>query len=665
MAGLDLADEWEILPAASGEPTAALAARELQQTLQRIGGRPIPLVVMPHPEVKLFRLSHGQGERDGFSWRIGPSEVHLDGETAPGLLYAVYSLLEALGCRWVSPGEAGERLPAATLFSLAAEEERDFPRLSGRCLVIGHHAFLREVDDWIIWAGRNRLNTLFIHATQEALALGAVSERHWQSHKDRALALARERGMTIEHGGHGLAGLLPRALFRSLPRAFRYDGVRRTPDYNFCTASAEARRIVQRNAAAHFTAHPEADVFHLWADDIPGGGWCACPACRDFTPSEQALRATNMVAEALESVNPSAVLSFLAYHDTEAPPTRVIPKRNVALLWAPRMRCYAHAADDPACPANFPHYPTMLERQVAHFAGAHAAPARVFEYYLDGILFKSVLPPLPSVLQADLRYYRRMGIHTVQALMTGPRPWVVPELNAWLFARLAWNPDLPVEALLRDFCESALGDRGPDLPGYYRALEAAYALALDIQPEQRKLAGGGLWDSLRNPPADMGDPALAPAEVLLRKAHQNLAIEEWVRRAGRHLESARSASHPAAWEAERTNFNLHNAWLSFDLARVQLLAATHSGLGATGAKVLLGEADRQLGIVLAWGRAHILDRRHRGHFRLQHHYFWRLRLDRIRQRLFPGAIRALLGRATDAIRLLWYAITLRHAFDKD
>ena len=665
MVGLDLARDWEILSAARGDPTAGLAAHELQQILQRIGGRPIPLVAQARLEAPLFRLSYGQGEKDGFVWRIGPSEVHIDGDTPRGLLYAVYSLLEALGCRWVAPGKAGERLPSATLFSLAAEEAREAPHLPGRCLVIGHHAFLRDVDDWIVWAGRNRLNTLFIHATDESLALGAVSARHWQFRKDAALALARERGMTVEYGGHGLAGLLPRRLFRTVPQAFRFDGTRRTPDHNLCPSSVEARDILQRNAAAHFRAYPEADVFHLWADDIPGGGWCACPACREFTPSEQSLMATNAAAEALESVNPKAVLSFLAYHDTEATPARVAPRRNVALLWAPRMRCYAHAADDPACPANTPHYPVTLEKQIAHFAGARAAPTRVFEYYLDAILFKSLLPPLPSVIQSDLRFYRRAGVHTVQALMTGPRPWVVPELNAWLFSRLAWNPDQPVEPLLRDFCHSAFGDQGADLLGYYRALEAAYALALDIAPEQRHLASGGFWESPRNPPTDMGDPALAPAEVLLRKAHDNLAIEEWVRRAGRHLEAARAASYPAAWEAERTSYHLHHAWLSFDLARVQLLAASQSGLGAPGAKTLLQEAYRQLGLVSAWGRTHVLDRRHRAHFRLQHHYFWRLRLNQIRGRYFAGRLRRFLIRTADFIRLVWYALQLRHAFDRD
>ncbi len=665
MVGLDLAQEWGIVPDASGDATAGLAARELQRALERIAGRPIPLVALPHPDGKLFRLSQGRGEADGFVWRIGPSEVRLDGDTPRGLLYAVYSLLEALGCRWVTPGEPGERLPSATLFSLAAEERRERPRFPGRCLVIGHHAFLRDVDEWIVWAGRNRLNTIFIHVTQEPLALGAASERHWQARKGAALALAGERGMTIEYGGHGLARLLPRKLFRSIPQAFRFDGVRRTPDYNLCPSSPEALAVLQRNAAAHFRAHPEGDVFHLWADDIPGGGWCACPACREFTPSEQALMATNAVAEALDSIHPRAVVSFLAYHDTEAAPARVTPRRNVALLWAPRMRCYAHAADDPACLTNAPHYPARLERQIAHFTAAGAAPPRVFEYYLDGILFKSVLPPLPTVMQSDIRHYARAGVHTVQALMTGPRPWVVPELNAWLFCRLAWDPDQPVEPLLRDFCQAVFGDQGADLLGYYRALEAAYGLALDIVPEQRQLTIAGLRDALQNPPTDMGDPALAPAEVLLRKAHTNLAIEEWLRRAGRHLEAARAASYPGAWEAERESYSLHHAWLSFDLARLQLLAAARSGPGAPGARPLYEEAARQLGMVLGWGRTHILDRRHRMHLRLQHHYFWRLRLNKIRRSAFVGPLRRSLILAADLLRLMWYALRLRHAFDRD
>ncbi|GIW18573.1 MAG: hypothetical protein KatS3mg064_1730 [Tepidiforma sp.] len=93
-------------------------------------------------------------------------------------------------------------------------------------------------------------------------------------------------------------------------------------------------------------------MYHLWADDLRAGGWCACGGCAGMTPSDQALEATNLVAEALERVDPAAQVAHLAYHDTLEAPQRVRPRANVAALWAPRNRCYAHALDDGGCRRN-------------------------------------------------------------------------------------------------------------------------------------------------------------------------------------------------------------------------------------------------------------------------------------------------------------------------
>jgi len=629
MVTIDLGRAWRIV-SPSADPVAACAAAELAEMLTRIAGEPIPVGDGTSASVLSFSLSHGDGEADGFTWQATPEQVVLRGDNPRGLLYAVYSFLEALGCRWVSPGADGERLPQGTRFEVSATLIREQAALPGRCLIVGHYAFMQAIEEWIVWAARNRLNTIFLHVIEGPMAFGAAPEGQWQAHKGRAVPLARQRGMTIEHGGHGLAALLPRVRFKELPEAFRYHAGRRTPDHNFCPSSAEGMAIVRRNAEAHFRAHPEVDVYHLWPDDIPGGGWCACERCRSYTASEQALLAINAVAEVLAEVNPAGRVAFLAYMDTEAVPVQVAPRENVCLVWAPRSRCYAHATDDPACPVNVPHYAETFRAQAAHFPHQ----PRVFEYYLDAILFKSLLPPLPSILQRDIRFYAAAGAHTVQALMTGDRPWLVPQLNAWLFARLSWDPEQDLDALLADFCQATYGTAG-ELPAHYRALEAAFALALDIVPEQVdreiKLDAKGL---LLHPPADMGDPAYAPAEVLRRKRQANAAIEPLLRQAAQHLGTARGAAAAAGrlttWEAERTACELARAWLRFDLARLRLYDAVAEVPIAQDARGRFAEALAALREVTAWGEAHIDDPRYRLNYRALHEGLWHMQLERVR-----------------------------------
>ncbi len=629
MVTLDLSRGWRIV-SPSADPVAACATAELAETLARITGGPFLVGDEALGGVPTLNLSHGEGEVDGFSWQAGPEQVVLRGDNPRGLLYAVYGFLEALGCRWVAPGAEGERLPQGTRFKLPATLARQQAALPGRCLIVGHYAFMQAIEEWIVWAARNRLNTIFLHVIEGPLAFGAAPEWQWQAHKARAVPLARQRGMTIEHGGHGLAALLPRGRFKALPEAYRYHAGRRTPDHNFCPSSAEGMAIVRRNAEAHFRAHPEVDVFHLWPDDIPGGGWCGCERCRSYTASEQALLAINAVAEVLAEVDPAARIGFLAYMDTEAVPAQVAPRENVSLLWAPRSRCYAHATDNPACRVNVPHYAGTYRAQVAHFPHQ----PRAFEYYLDAILFKSLLPPLPSVMQRDLRFYRDAGAHTVQALMTGDRPWRAPQLNPWLFARLSWDPEQDLDALLAEFCRAAYGTAG-ELPAYYRALEAAFALALDIVPEQVdreiELSARGL---LAHPPADMGDPAYAPAEVLHDKRRANAAIEPLLREAGQHLGSARGAAAAAGragtWAAEQGAFALAQAWLRFDLARLRLYDAVAQVPVAHDARERYVEAVAALRAVTAWGEAHIDDPRYLLNYRVLHEGVWRMQLERVR-----------------------------------
>jgi len=625
---IDLSQHWHIVARDTGDAVVRLAATELQEALRRITGHSLPLNADRPADQPAITLTHGDAPDDGFCWQATPEAVTLHGHNPRGLLYAVYSLLEALGCRWVAPGAEGERLPRGTRFELPDGPVAETPALPGRCLVLGHHAFLQQAEEWIVWAARNRLNTVFFHVIGGPLAIGAAPSSQYQARQETAVRLARERGMTIEHGGHGLTALLPRKLFRKMPDAFRYHNGRRTPDHNFCPTSAAGLAVVRQNAAAHFRAHPEVDVFHLWADDIAGGGWCACERCRGYTPAEQLLLATNAVAEALAAVNPQAQISFLAYHDTEDLPAQVTPHHNVCVLWAPRKRCYAHATDDPACPVNVPHYETTFRAQATHFQAAGAAPARVFEYYLDAILFKSVLPPLPAVLQRDLRFYRDARAHTIQALMTGDAPWSTPQANAWLFARLAWNPEQDLDGLLSDFCQAVFG---ADLRTYYRALEAAYALALDLVPEQIRLEfDESLLAMVNDPPADMGDPAYAPPDVLRDKACRNAAILDLLSRAGQALDAAQADSNPDAWAAERAAFDLHRAWLRFDLSRVRLYEVVATQPVAPDARRRLDEAQAALEEVLAWGEAHVADARHRANFRFMRLAFWQGRLDQVR-----------------------------------
>ncbi len=624
MSTLDLSQNWQII-LDSEDPAAALAARELQAFLGRIAGRRFEINAQPDGRSPAFILSHQQGEDDAFEWLHTEAGITIAGSSPRGLLYGVYSFLETLGCCWFAPGEAGELIPQGSRFELPDAAVREKSALPGRCLIIGHQAFMQDVADWIVWAGRSRLNTIFFHTTNGSLALGAVPESQYQALKAVFLPLMQERGMILEHGGHGLADLLPSAFFEQMPEAFRLHAGKRTPDHNFCPTYPPGLEIIRRNAEEYFHIHPEVDVFHLWADDIPGGGWCECEACRGYMASEQLLLATNAVAEALHAVNPAAQISFIAYHDTETVPAAVTPRPNVHMLWAPRMRCYAHGSEDAACSLNVPHYNQTFRKQAQYFQQSAAQPARIFEYYLDAVLFKSVLPPLPGVIQQDVRFYRDAGAHTLQALMTGDYAWTSPQLNVWLFPRLAWNPEQNLDLLITQFSRAAFG---VDLLAYYRALEAAFSVALDIAPEQVRLTVvHGIQQIWNTPPADMGDPVFAPGAVLEQKCARSQEMFSWIDRAEETLQRCQSGTDQRL-QTELDYFRLLKQWLIFDHHRLHLYAALARGELAR-ARTCWRKAMLALKKVYRWGQRNIVSPKHRINFHFIQFYTWQIRLEKI------------------------------------
>jgi hypothetical protein len=396
----DPARGWRLAVEQSG-PEAALAASELEGALGSPGEEGVEIV-----------LSHAKGTGDGFRRRGGPGRIDLHGDSPRGLLFGVYRMLEDLGLRWLWPGRESGRAGAARL----EEQVEESPALPGRCLVLGERALLDDADAWIAWAARNRLNALFVHVSTQREPAGAAPEATWRKRRGGAVELARERGMTIEHGGH----LLPELL--------------RTKDLRALAAGEPPSQDAKRILIEHVRAHPEADVLHLWGADLPAGGSGRREA------SEAALRTANAVAVVAEGERPGLQVPYLAYHETAEVPKRVRPRANVCLLFAPRERCYEHSLADPGCRRN-QRYRELLLAQIEHFGAAGAAPPRVFEYWFDAIRFADGVPDLTATMAEDLRFYAETGVHTVQLLMTGHGHPPQPHPNPPAFARLAWDVD--------------------------------------------------------------------------------------------------------------------------------------------------------------------------------------------------------------------------------
>lgn len=405
-------------------------------------------------------LPSGDMGADGFGLSVSAQGVGIASRSAKGVLNGVYELAERLGFLFLLPGEQGEWAPTRAQPLLVGEEIVQ-PRFAHRGVFTSPEAAKDySMEEWLRFYAKLRFNAV--------------------AHKIESRELAEELGMRLEVGEHGLAALLPRALFEKEPELFRmfqpedFNG-RRMSDSNLCVTHPKARQVVKENYRKELRKNAGAYAVHAWADDLPAGGWCNCSSCRAFSPCDQAMLSMRLLAEAVrEEGVPGVRVPVIAYHDTMAPGEQIRPTPECFLLFAPRERCYAHALDDSSCPRNA-FYLKALEAWQTAFQGI--GDAHTFEYYFDQVLFRGLYPFLPETILGDMRVYRSRGIETHLSLQVAG-PAIAPEFNMLVFAQAHWNESLTPEGFIDWLAPKICPENPAPWQQYLRRRAAAFAKAM-------------------------------------------------------------------------------------------------------------------------------------------------------------------------------------------
>jgi hypothetical protein len=110
---------------------------------------------------------------------------------------------------------------------------------------------------------------------------------------------------------------------------FRMEQGRRKKRYHFCPTNPKTTAVITEQAHKLFARSLQfvtpRRVFHLWPDEGQDNTWCACPACRAFSPAEQYLIAVNSAADVLAKLDPNARISFVDYGEESG----IAPRKNM------------------------------------------------------------------------------------------------------------------------------------------------------------------------------------------------------------------------------------------------------------------------------------------------------------------------------------------------
>lgn len=441
-------------------PLEHRAATELSRYLGKIGGAQVAVVresgSHDGPRILVGGTRAGRGivaepearrqGGEGFIIRTRGNDVAIVGGGEYGTLYGAYELLEKyLGVRWYLPDPLGEVVPRRNVVALPEIDDAQKPAFEMR--------WVGSVDEWNL---RNKMNRV---SAAEYPPAFRVAPR-------------------IYHSQYELVA--PKVYYAEHPEYFALVGGRRCGDRDakLCYSNPDVARVVAENLAALKEADPSIALVSFSPSD--GQKWCECEGCKamddkgelasDQRYSRRSLVFYNRVAEELEKRLPQQRLLVGAYNVYNRPPrdSSIRAHKNLAVIITHYDDyCMAHAVNDPACPRNAKYVELVRAWQRL------IPDVYFYEYYHKGNWLD--LPwPIVHCIASDIPYFRDIGARGLYTQYTTRNMWT-NVLNYYVAAKLLWNPDADVPAIVDDFCRNFYGAAAQEMKAYYQTLERAMA----------------------------------------------------------------------------------------------------------------------------------------------------------------------------------------------
>ena len=450
----------------------------------------------------------------------------IEGKDRVGTLYGVYGYLEQSGIRFYGLGEKGTVYP-------------DRPVEPPRTLnLIENPSFLtrgfwawedRGNEEFFLWMVRNRMN-------------------FWTA-AEKAVHFPKKLGMRLTDGGHIIQAYFlnphgeypydhpkfradedkpkdPYAVgdeyagdkngdgkltyFEAHPEWYglrngeRSDNIKDGHGDNYCTSNADATKELAKNLVQCLIdgRWRYVDVLNFWMLDV--GKWCECENCkRQGTYTDRLFDVVHTVLTEMRNarlqgrLQRNVQLSTLAYNETLSPPTRPLPEDfdygDFSITFFPIERCYVHSLADPSCTEV---NRRLLENYQGWTMGSgrfYKGPMFIGEYYNVSSL-KSLPVLFPKIMAADIPWYYRTGSQHFHYMHTPTRLWGTWTLNQYLLARLLWNTETDVDALLDDYFRLYYPTTSGHTRAFYHHLERATA---NIKPFKHYVHTGKRSYSLR------------------------------------------------------------------------------------------------------------------------------------------------------------------------
>lgn len=482
-----------VLPEDSSE-VAVTAAHELQAHLKLLSGaemtvkseddlddaeRAGPLVLVGEGE-----LARALGVRvaslppEGFLIQTTSNRLVLAGrddalgagEFQQGTAFAVSEFLESqLGVRWLWPGPLGTVAPARTNISVGPLAITGAPRLRQRTI-------------------RDGLNSAYLEDTRRRLGMTPALLSAMQDDSRAWFRRMKTGRGVIWNYGHGFTDWWPKYHERHLTYfARQLNGSREWPpqlgDFNRVKLCVSQPAVLEQwllDARTQIEKHPGHLSVSASPNDNGLSGHCLCAACQAWDATnaptvelislnedgkrvafshpaltDRYVHFYNLAADRLASVAPGKMIGGMAYGAWLTPPVREKVRSNVLIsvvafneLVDSEIGASRRAWDGwAALTTNL-----ILRPNLHHFG--HGFPLNYTHW-----------------LGQTLRHCENTGLQGCY-WDTLQHHWAAQGLNYYVLAKLLWNPDAKVDAIIDDYCHAGFGPAAPAIRRYFDLLES-------------------------------------------------------------------------------------------------------------------------------------------------------------------------------------------------
>ncbi len=407
---LSLVGEGDIEVRETAPGDALAAAREV-----RAGGRTPVVLGGPALDAALLAAIKARGDfAESFGLRVEEGMITIVGLSPKGALNGVYDLLEQMGFRWFMPGEIGRVVPEGADFALASQTTIQVPSFDARWI---HGA---DVAGHGTWQLRTRQGGFFVPPAHGGVPRDVTDEDAVRERADRIVETLRDRDPE------------------------------RTDPLIVAIGPPDRPRWFEDHEAS----------LALDAGDYD-------PFLGSVSRTDRLMWHYNRILELVDEQIPDANvrIMFYAYHSYFRPPVRkdeVDPR--IVPAFAPITLCRVHGMGQEICPEKM-YYRDLMQ------GWSEAVPV----IYKRGYYFNLACPGIPFSMVHRLR--REIPIaHELD--ITGFRQEVITKWGSetpslYVAARLMWDHETDVNALLADFYEKFFGPAAAPMRDYLEMMDAA------------------------------------------------------------------------------------------------------------------------------------------------------------------------------------------------